>query len=136
MVQYLGLADFLLIAEAALGVPAEVLALTSNLALADSALNAPAAGFAGEEAYPDFAMKAAVLCSRISRNHALTDGNKRVAYLALREFVARNGYGWTAPAGDEPDGDETVKVMWDLAAGRLAEQDLAAWIVDRILGTP
>jgi death-on-curing protein len=112
-----------------------VLALTSDLALADSALNAPAASFAGCELYPGFATKAAVLCSRLYRNHALIDGNKRVAYEALREFIARNGLHWTDPEGDHPDGDETVKTMWDLAAGRVAESEFAAWVADRI-GAP
>ncbi len=94
MIKYLGLADYLPIAEAVLDVPAEVLALSANLHLADSALNAPAASFGGHELYPSFAQKAAVLCARLCNNHTLIDGNKRVAYEALREFVARNGYSW------------------------------------------
>src|SRR6266511_5746569 len=132
MIKYRGLADYVLIAEAVLDVPAEVLALSINLHLADSALNAPAASFGGHELYPSFAQKAAVLCARLCNNHPLIDGNKRVAYESLREFVARNGLGWTDPAGDEPDGDETVKLMWDVAAGRVAEADLASWIAQRI----
>jgi death on curing protein len=134
MIQYLGLADLLLVAEAVLGVPAEVLALTADLALAESALNAPAAGYGGFEAYPDFATKAAVLAARLCRNHAFIDGNKRVAYEALREFVARNGHGWSAPEGDHPHGDETVKIMWDLAAGRIAESEFITWVSARIGG--
>jgi death on curing protein len=132
MIQYLGLADLLLIAEAVLGVPAEALALTTNLALADSALNAPAASYAGTEAHPGFAVKAAVLCARLCRNHAFIDGNKRVAYEALREFVARNGREWTDPEGDRPAGDETVKIMWDLAAGRVTEIEFTTWVSARI----
>jgi death-on-curing protein len=134
MVEYLGLADYLLIAEAVLGVPAEVLALSANLHLADSALNAPAASFGGHELYPTFAQKAAVLCARVCNNHPLLDGNKRVAYEALREFVARNGYSWTDPPGDEPDGDETVKTIWGLAEGRVSEDELTAWIAERLGG--
>jgi death-on-curing protein len=132
MVEYLSLADYLLIAEAVLGVEAEVLALSANLHLADSALNAPAASFAGTELHTPFAKKAAVLCARVCNNHALLDGNKRVAYECLREFVARNRYDWSDPPGDEPDGDETVKVMWDVAAGVLDEDGLAAWVAARI----
>ena len=133
MVEYLGLADYLLIAEAVLDVPAEVLALSTNLHLADSALNAPAASFAGTELYTAFSQKAAVLCSRVCNNHALIDGNKRVAYECLREFVARNGYGWSDPPGDDPDGDETVKIMWQLAGGRLSEAELSEWIAARLM---
>lgn len=65
MTQYLGLGDFLLIAEAVLDVPAEVLALSTDLHLADSALNAPAASFGGHELHRPFARKAAVLCAPV-----------------------------------------------------------------------
>lgn len=135
MTQYLGLGDFLLIAEAVLDVPAEVLALSTNLNLADSALNAPAASFAGRDLHRPFAHKAAVLCSRLCNNHPLIDGNKRVAYEALREFVARNGYVWIDPVDDGPDGDETVKIMLGLAAGQVDEDELTTWVVARI-GVP
>ena len=132
MVEYLGLADYLLIAEAVLGVPAEVLYHSTNLQLADSALHAPAASYGGVEFYSTFAEKAAVLCVHICNNHALPDGNKRVAYEALREFVARNGYGWQAPIDDGPDGDETVKTMWGVASGDVDVAEMTAWIRDRI----
>jgi len=132
MVEYLGLADFLLIAEAVLGVPAEVLYHSTNLNLADSALHAPAASFRGSDLYPTFERKAATLCFRLCNNHPLVDGNKRVAYEALREFVARNGYKWSNPINDGPDGDETVKLIWGVAAGNTTEADLASWIAERI----
>ena len=61
MTRYLHLADYLMIAEAVLGVPAERIADFNRIGLADSALAAPQAGFGGVEAYPDFATKAAVL---------------------------------------------------------------------------
>jgi len=132
VIEYLGLADFLLIAEAVLDIEAEVLYHAADLNLADSALHAPAASFAGYEQYRTFPEKAAVLCVRLCNNHPLPDGNKRVAYLALREFVARNGYEWVPPADDGPDGDETVKMIWGIAAGRIDERELAAWIAERI----
>lgn len=135
MTSYLGLADYLIIAEAVLSVPAEVLLDTCNLALAESALNAPAATFGGQDLYPTMASKAAALTFRLCNNHALLDGNKRVAYECLREFVSRNGLAWTEPEGDFPDGDETVKVMWEVAAGTLSEASLAEWIGDCI-GAP
>ena len=51
-VEYLDLADYLLIAEAVLGIPAETIALWPGIGLADSALHAPRAGFEGAELYP------------------------------------------------------------------------------------
>jgi death-on-curing protein len=70
-VEYLNLADFLLIAEVATGIPAEDLSHLPNLGLAESALAAPAASFGGVDFYPHLVDKAAVLCTRIARNHPL-----------------------------------------------------------------
>jgi FtsP/CotA-like multicopper oxidase with cupredoxin domain len=83
--EYLGLADYLLIAEAVLGIPAEEIACWPGIGLADSALHAPAAAFESVELFPDLIEKAAVLCVRLARNHPLPDGNKRVPYLAPPE---------------------------------------------------
>jgi death on curing protein len=63
LTEYLDLADYLLIAEAVLGVPAEEIARWPGIGLAESALHAPAAGFGGVELYPDVIDKAAVLCT-------------------------------------------------------------------------
>ena len=60
MAAYLDLADYLLIAEAVLGVAAEKIARWPRIGLAESALHAPAAGYAGVEVYPDMVDKAAV----------------------------------------------------------------------------
>jgi death-on-curing protein len=66
---YLELADYLLIAEAVLGVPAELIADFNRIGLAESALAAPRAGFGGVEAYPDFATKAAGRVRRAQRRN-------------------------------------------------------------------
>jgi Fic/DOC family len=89
VVEYLSLADFLLVAEVATGVPAEDLSRLPTLGLAESALAAPGAFFGGVEFYPDFVDKAAVLCTRIVRNHPLPDGNKRSQLICLCAPVAR-----------------------------------------------
>jgi death on curing protein len=131
--EYLGIADFLLIAEAVLGIPAEALAHSHHvIARAESALSAPAAAFDDREFYPQLAEKAAVLCSRILRNHPLPDGNKRVGFLRLIEFVERNGYAWTPP----PAGDaESVDVIVRLAASTLSEASFVEWVTARLRAT-
>ena len=129
--RYLDLADFLLIAEAVLDIPAEDLARVGRLELAESALHAPAAEFGSVEFYPDLARKTAVLASRLIGNHPLPDGNKRVGYLCALEFVARNGGTWTHPH-DDPDGDETVAIIEGVAAGKVDEDELAVWIAQRL----
>jgi death on curing protein len=104
---YLDLADLLIIAEAVLDVPAEKLALVAQLPLAESAAHAPAASFEGVDFYPDPAVKAAVLCAHLVKNHPFPDGNKRVGFLAMIEFVERNGFSWE-PAFRE-SGDSTIR---------------------------
>ena len=128
---YLDLADYLLIAEAVLELPAEQLLKASRIDLAESALHAPAAEFGGVEFYTDLATKTAVLASRIIRNPPLPDGNKRVGYLCALEFVARNGRTWSYPP-DDPDGDNTVAIIEGAAAGEVSEAELSEWIADRI----
>ncbi len=123
MAEYLDLADYLLIAEAVLGVAAEEIARWPGIGLAESALHAPAAGFEGVEFYPDVLDKAAVLCVRLARNHPLPDGNKRVAYLVLLEFMARNGVEWIPPSVEE-----TVATIEGVTAGRISEEGLAEWL--------
>jgi death-on-curing protein len=121
----------LLIAEAVLATPAEKLATSVRLDLAESALHAPAAEFGGVEFYPELATKAAVLCSRLIRNHPLADGNKRVAYVALLEFLARNGATWAPPPDDE-EGDHTVAMIESLAASELSEDAFISWVHQRV----
>jgi hypothetical protein len=60
-VQYLDLADFLVLAGAALDLAPEAVFDVADLGLAESALHAPAATFAGVEFYPDLVTKARVL---------------------------------------------------------------------------
>jgi death-on-curing protein len=121
--EYVDLADYLLIAEAVLGIPAEAIARWPGIGLAESALQAPAMGFGGVEFYPDLIDKAAVLCARLARNHPLPDGNKRVAYLALLEFLARNHIDWSPPSVEE-----TVATIEGVASGRISERDLGDWL--------
>jgi death-on-curing protein len=133
-VRALELADFLLIAEAVLEVPAKRIAEESNLHLADSALHAPLAGFGGEDFYPDFAVKAAVLCTHLIKNHPLKDGNAPVALISTIEFCQRNGHPWVPPPGDD-DGEVTAARLFELAGTPLTEdtvRDLAAWIAQRM----
>jgi death-on-curing protein len=69
-VRYLTLAEALVIAEAVTGIDGVVLSKIPGIGL-DSALHAPHGEFGGQEFYPDFIDKAAVLAVRIARNHPL-----------------------------------------------------------------
>ncbi len=96
-----------MIAQAVTGIEAEKLARLPRMTLAESALAAPAAGFGGVEVYPSLAEKAAVLCWHLARNHPLPDGNKRLAFLSMVEFLERNGHPWPLPY-DVDDAEATV----------------------------
>ncbi len=63
-----------------------------DLGLLDSACHRPRASFFGHEAYPAQAAKAAALMHSSACNHALVDGNKRLALLATVVFLRINGY--------------------------------------------
>lgn len=128
MTEYLEFADYLLIAERVLGLPAEAIANFDRIGLAESALAAPRAGFGGVEAYPDFETKVAVLCWHLVKNHPLPDGNKRCAFLATVEFVERNGRTWLPAPGDP---DETDHVIRAVASGGVSEADFGQWIAAR-----
>jgi death-on-curing protein len=97
----------------------------------------PKLPWGGVEFYPSFPMKAAVLLVRLTKNHALPDGNKRTALAVTIAFCDVNGFDWLAPAGDDPDGEETYQLMLAIAAASGAdleavEAEAAAWIADRL----
>lgn len=70
---------------------------------------------------PDAAALAAAYAFGIARNHGFVDGNKRTAWIVARLFLADNGY---LLRFDKP---EAVRMMEGVAAGTVAEADLAAW---------
>ncbi|HEX2553699.1 MAG TPA: type II toxin-antitoxin system death-on-curing family toxin [Microvirga sp.] len=70
----------------------------------------------------DPAVLAAAYAYGIARNHPFLDGNKRTAFVAMELFLMKNGFLLTA--SDE----DAVVTFLRLAAGDLAEDDLAAWI--------
>jgi death-on-curing protein len=125
-VRYLTLAEALIIAEAVTGIEAGTLARVSRLELLDSALHAPQAGFGDEDFYPEFVDKAAVLAVRITRNHSLPDGNKRLAWQALNLFCALNGRALRVSA------DDAVETVFQVAAGELNEAAVADWLATRL----
>ncbi len=120
---YLDLADFLIIAEKVLGIEAKVLANGVGIDLAESALCAPSASFAGVEFYEGFPHKAAILIKHLVKNHPLPDGNKRTAYACFREFVFRNNYCWQTATTDD-----VVAMMVRVASDDTTIDELAEWI--------
>lgn len=71
---------------------------------------------------PDIAECAAAYGYGIARNHPFFDGNKRTAFVCAELFVELNGMRLIANDAD------CVRTMLALAAGELAEAELAAWL--------
>jgi death on curing protein len=97
--EYLDLDDLLEIAREAVGGDVVV----GDYGLLESALARPRASVFGQDAYPDVHLKAAALLHSLTRNHALVDGNKRLAWTACRTFLAINGQWISAPEDERFD---------------------------------
>lgn len=127
-VRYLGLGEALLIAERILDVPADTLARNSRtIALLESALAAPKAGFGGQDAHPTLEGKIAALGWHIIRDHPLPDGNKRLGFFAMLEMAERNGH---ALHVDGPEADD--RHFRAIAAGEVSVEKLTFWVHDRL----
>ena len=111
-VEYLSLEDVLSLA-AALGVGP-----VRDLGLLDSACHRPRSGFMGQDAYPTVPAKAAALMHSLALNHALLDGNKRLALLATVVFSRINGYRLAL------SDDEAFVLTLAVATGQLEAEDI------------
>jgi death on curing protein len=125
-VNYLTFGDYCRIAADVLGTTPEQIARLPRIALADSALASPRAGFGEHDAYPAIIEKAAVLVEHLARNHPLPDGNKRCAFLAVVRFLAAN----ENPIGDA-DPDTDVPMVERIAAGEATPNEIISWLERR-----
>lgn len=116
MTVYLELEDLLLLARRAVPSGLQV----RDYGLLASALARPRTTVYGTDAYPDLYVKAAALLHSLANNHALIDGNKRLAWLGCYVFLGLNG--------SEPDTDQdsVVDLVTAVAAGELDDLDKIA----------
>jgi death-on-curing protein len=99
VIEYLDLDDLVMIARRTIGADVRV----ADYGLLESARARPRASIFGSDAYPDLHLKAAALFQSLARNHALVDGNRRLAWTACRTFLAINGEWISAPEDDRFD---------------------------------
>lgn len=116
---YLTLPELIHIGERTLGGEVPI----RDSGLLQSALARPQATTFGVEAYPSLEQKAAALLHSLGRNHALVDGNKRLALAATIAFLGVNGRKLTL------SNDQAYELVMGVAAGTLAE---VAGIADRL----
>jgi len=88
--------------------------------LLDSALAKPQNVFAYDRDATIFRLAASYALG-IARNHAFIDGNKRTSLVVSILFLNRNGWDVEAPK------EEVYDSFLGLAAGRVAEDELAEW---------
>jgi death-on-curing protein len=112
---YLDLDDLLHVAARTL---AEV--QVRDAGLLESALARPRSTAFGADAYPSIHGKAAALLHSVARNHALVDGNKRLALAATIAFYGLNGLRLTL------SNDEAYEFVMAVAAGQLDDVDVIA----------
>jgi death on curing protein len=110
---YLTLSELLHIAGRALGSEPEV----RDYGLLESAAARPQASAFGGDAYPDLDAKAAALLHSLARNHALVDGNKRLALAGVIAFYGVNGRRLTLT------NDDAYELIMSVAAGQLDTVD-------------
>ena len=93
--------------------------------LLESALARPQATAFGDHAYTGIHEKAAALLHSLARNHALADGNKRLALAALLAFYGMNHVRLTL------SNDEAYQVVISVATGELDTVAAIAAVLER-----
>ena len=116
---FLTLPELLHVAERTLGPDYAV----RDIGLLEAALARPQATAFGKDAYPDLAAKAAALLHSIARNHALIDGNKRLALAAVIAFYGLNGRRLTLT------NNEAYDLVISVATGQLDSADTIAAVL-------
>jgi death-on-curing protein len=128
--RYLDPADLIVIHELLLSTFGGMRGVTeAGFGRLEAASAAPQMSTFGEELYPDTHSKAAALCLAIVRGHPFSDGNKRVALVALDTFLAWNGYTLTAT------NDEAYTLIMALAQGEHGQDELNRWVHQHSQGT-
>jgi death-on-curing protein len=125
--RYLTSADLMVIHELLLSEFGGMRGITeAGFGRLEAAAAAPRASMFGEEIYVSVTQKAAALCQGIVRAHPFSDGNKRVALVALDLFMALNGARLVAT------NDAAYATIMALARGELGRDELAEWVEQHV----
>ena len=91
-----------------------------DVGLLDAAAARPRSTAFGTDAYPAVELKAAALLHSVVRNHALVDGNKRLAWLSALVFLDINGRSVAL------DDDAAFALVMAAAEGSIEVEEIAA----------
>jgi death on curing protein len=121
MTEYLTVDDLLEVARRVVGESYQV----RDAGLLASAVARPQTTVFGQDAYPGIWEKAASLMESLGRNHALIDGNKRLAWTAAWLFLGLNGHLLAEPL----DEDTAEQFVNDVVTGKLEIHQIATTLV-------
>jgi death-on-curing protein len=99
--------------------------LVRDAGLLASAAARPQSSVFGQEAYPGVWDNAAALMESLGRNHALIDGNKRLAWTATWLFLGINGH----PLGESLDEEAAEQFVLDVVTGKLELPQIASGLL-------
>jgi death-on-curing protein len=119
---YLSLGDLIAMVERMHGTSRMV----RDAGLLDASAHRPQATLFGDDLYPTIHLKAAALMESLVCNHALIDGNKRLAFAATLVFYELNG--WQVVL---PQKDSAVDLVLAIATGGIGlhrvSETLESW---------
>jgi death-on-curing protein len=116
---FLDLEELLYVAERTLGGPPRI----RDVGLLEAALARTQTSLFGKDAYPTLHSKAAALLHSLARNHALVDGNQRLALAGTIAFLGMNGFRLTMT------NDAAYDLIVSVSTGEIDEVDSIAVVL-------
>ena len=93
-----------------------------DLGLLNAAALRPQTTLMGHEAYPSLSEKAAALLESLTKNHALVDGNKRLAWAACSVFLSLNA----AVIRESVSNDDVYELVIAVASSQATREQVCA----------
>lgn len=97
-----------------------------DLGLLNAAALRPQTTLMGQDTYPSTAAKAAALLESLTKNHALIDGNKRLAWAACSVFFSLNAL----EISETVSNDDVYDLVVAVASSRVTLEQVCATLSD------
>lgn len=129
MRDWLSFNDLMLIAEALLGVPSEILEEQVCIFRAQASLSAPFVRIRGVLFHRDPVERAAICARQLIRTRPFLSGNREIGYECMREMLVRSGYRWSRQMEDANDVRGTLE---RLETGEMTGTEFVRWVRLRV----
>ena len=97
-----------------------------DLGLLNAAALRPQTTLMGQDAYPSTAAKAAALLESLTKNHALIDGNERLAWASCSVFFSLNAL----ESSETVSNDDVYDLVVAVASSRVTLEQVCATLSD------